>query len=241
MCLNSGGCETTLLSRSVKAGLGRMGLAAAPVKRKQSRRAMMPGSEDHGPPAPPSGKPRLIDQVRDRIRVLHYSRRTEKTYVFWIRYFILYMGKRHPASMGAREVSDFLSFLASERKVAAATQNQALSALLFLYKQILGVNLPWMDDMIRAKLPVRLPTVLTEDEARRLLAQLQGGAWLMTSLLYGAGLRQAECLALRVKDVDFAYRQLFIHDAKGGKDRVTMLPESAVQPLQAHLGRGRAP
>src|SRR5258708_1278539 len=126
-------------------------------------------------PTPTSGKPRLIDQVRRKIRLLHYSPRTEKTYVFWIRYFILHMDKRHPDAMGAREVSDFLSYLATERKVAAATQNQALSALLFLYKQVLGVNLPWMDDMVRAKRPVRLPTVLTEAEARRLLAQLQGG------------------------------------------------------------------
>lgn len=185
------------------------------------------------------GKPRLLDQVRLKIRMLHYSRRTEKTYVFWIRCFILHMGKRHPARMGAREVSDFLSWLATERNVAASTQNQALSSLLFLYKQVLGIDLPWMDDMIRAKRPVRLPTVLTEDETRRLLGQMQGFAWMMASLLYGAGLRQAECLNLRVKDVDFAYRQLFIRDAKGGKDRVTVLPEAVVQPLQAHLGRVR--
>ena len=184
-------------------------------------------------------RPRLLDQVRGKIRLNHYSRATEKTYVYWIRFFILHMGKRHPASMGAREVSDFLSWLATERKVAAATQNQALSALLFLYKQVLGINLPWLDDMVRAKRPVRLPTVLTEEETSRLLAQLKGGAWLMAGLLYGAGLRQAECLKLRVKDIDFAYRQIFVRDGKGGKDRVTMLPEAVVQPLQAHLGRVR--
>lgn len=178
----------------------------------------------------------MIDQVRRRIRLNHYSRQTEKTYVVWIRYFILHMGKRHPGEMGAREVSEFLSYLATERNVAAATQNQALSALLFLYKQVLNIDLPWMDDMVRAKRPVRLPSVLTENEAQRLLAQLHGVNWLMASLLYGAGLRQAECLKLRVKEIDFAYRQLFIRDSKGNKDRVTMLPEAVVQPLQKHLG-----
>ncbi len=173
------------------------------------------------------------------MRMNHYSLRTEKAYVYWIRYFIVRNDKRHPADMGAPEVAEFLSWLATDRNVAASTQNQALSSLLFLYKHVLHVNLPWLDDMVRAKRPVRLPTVLTEDEATRLLSHLQGGAWMMASLLYGAGLRQAECLKLRVKDVDFAYRQLFIRDAKGGKDRVTMLPEAVVQPLQAHLGRVR--
>ena len=141
--------------------------------------------------------------------------------------------------MGGPEVSDFLSYLATERNVAASTQNQALSALLFLYTKVLGIELPWMDDMVRAKRPVRLPTVLNETEVRALLLQLRGTAWIMVSLLYGAGLRQFECLKLRVKDIDFAYRQLFVRDAKGGKDRVTMLPESLVQPLQAHLGKVR--
>jgi integron integrase len=142
--------------------------------------------------------------------------------------------------MGAREVEAFLSWLATERNVAAATQNQALSALLFLYKQVLGQDLPWFTDMVRAKRPVRRPVVLTVSETRRLLANLTGGKWLMASLLYGAGLRQIECLTLRVKDVDFAYRQITVRDGKGGKDRVTMLPEQVVQPLQAHLGRVRA-
>jgi integron integrase len=142
--------------------------------------------------------------------------------------------------MGAREVEDFLSWLATERNVAAATQNQALSALVFLYKQVLGKDLPWFKSMVRAKRPVRLPVVLTMAETQRLLAQLQGVKWLMASLLYGAGLRQTECLMLRVKDVDFAYRQITVRDGKGGKDRATMLPEQVVQPLQAHLGRVRA-
>jgi len=185
-------------------------------------------------------KPRLRDVFREAIRRRNYSRRTEDTYWFWIRWFIFHHRKRHPAEMGAREVEAFLSWLATERNVAAATQNQALSALLFLYKQVLGQDLPWFTDMVRAKRPVRRPVVLTVSETQRLLANLTGVKWLMASLLYGAGLRQIECLTLRVKDVDFAYRQITIRDGKGGKDRVTMLPEQVVQPLQAHLGRVRA-
>jgi integron integrase len=142
--------------------------------------------------------------------------------------------------MGAAEVEAFLSWLATERNVAAATQNQALSALLFLYKELLGQNLPWMKDLIRSKRPVRMPVVLSRAEVGRLLLAMHGSKWLMASLLYGAGLRQIECLQVRVKDVDFAYRQILVRDAKGGKDRVTMLPEQTVQPLQEHLGRVRA-
>lgn len=187
--------------------------------------------------APPA--PRLIDRVRAAIRSRHYSRRTEKAYWFWIRYFILHNNKRHPAEMGAAEVTAFLSWLATERNVAAATQNQALAALLFLYKAVLERDLPWFDDLVRAKRPVRLPVVLSEAEVRKLLEQLDGVTWMMAGLLYGAGLRLQECLMLRVKDVDFAYRQVLVRDGKGGKDRVTMLPEGAVQPLQAHLGKVR--
>jgi integron integrase len=174
------------------------------------------------------------------MRRRNYSRRTEKSYWFWIRWFIFHHGKRHPSDMGAAEVEAFLTWLATERNVAAATQNQALSALLFLYKHVFGQDLPWFTNMVRSKRPVRKPVVLTLGEAQRLLAQLQGVKWLMASLLYGAGLRQIECLTLRVKDVDFAYRQITVREGKGGKDRVTMLPEQLVQPLQAHLGRVRA-
>ena len=163
----------------------------------------------------------------------------EQTFWYWIRYFILRNGKRHPAELGAAEVTAFLSWLATERDVAAATQNQALSALLFLYKRVLGNELPWLGSITRAKKAVRLPVVLTEAEVRRLLANLHGVKWLMASLLLGAGLRQNECLMLRVKDVDFAYRQILVCDGKGGKDRVTPLPEAAVQPMQGHLGRVR--
>jgi integron integrase len=184
-------------------------------------------------------QPRLRDRVRAEIRKRGYSRRTEKSYWFWIRQFIFHNGTRHPAELGAREVEGFLSWLATERDVAAATQNQALAALLFLYKHVLGQDLPWFSGMVRAKRPVRAPVVLTQAEVSRLLEHLHGVKWLMGSLLYGAGLRQIECLALRVKDVDFAYRQITVREGKGGKDRVTMLPEQVVQPLQAHLGRVR--
>ncbi|HKB72752.1 MAG TPA: integron integrase [Burkholderiales bacterium] len=187
-----------------------------------------------------SKEPRLRDRLHQAISVRFYSRRTEQTYWYWIRYFIRFHGMRHPSDMGAAEVTAFLNWLAAERNVAAATQNQALNALLFLYKHVLDRELPWFDGLVRAKRPVRLPVVLSEAEVRRLLAQLDGFKWLMASLLYGAGLRLQECLMLRVKDVDFAYRQIVVRDGKGGKDRVTVLPENVVQPLQAHLGKVRS-
>jgi integron integrase len=196
-------------------------------------------SPAQGAAAPDKGSKRLVDRVREAIRARHYSRRTEQAYWHWIRRFILFHGKRHPATMGAAEVTAFLSWLASERKVAAATQGQALSALLFLYGEVLGEKLPWLDELVRAQRPVRLPAVLTQAEVRRLLDELHGSLALMAALLYGAGLRQIECLSLRVKDVDFAYRQILVRDGKGAKDRVTMLPASLVQPLQRHLGRVR--
>ena len=182
---------------------------------------------------------RLIDVFRNAIRTRHYSRQTEKTYWYWIRYFIHFNRKRHPAQMGAEEVTAFLSYLATARRVAAATQNQALAALLFLYKIVLEVQLPWLDGIVRAQRPVRIPTVLSEAEVRRIMDHVEGTAKLMVGLLYGAGLRQAECLSLRVKDVDFAYRQILVRNGKGGKDRVTILPENLIAPLQAHLGKVR--
>ena len=188
---------------------------------------------------PDNGEKRLIERFREAMRARHYSRRTEQAYWHWVRRFIFFSGKRHPRELGADQVSAFLSWLATRRNVAAATQNQALSALLFLYKEVLGQDLPWLAAMVRAQRPVRLPTVLTEAEVRRLLANVEGTAALMVGLLYGAGLRQIECLSLRVKDVDFAYRQILVRDGKGGKDRVTMLPENLVQPMQAHLGKLR--
>lgn len=188
----------------------------------------------------PGQKPRLLDQVRAAIGVLHYSRRTEQAYVHWIKRFIFFHGKRHPAEMGEVEIRAFLSHLAVERQVAASTQNQALSALLFLYKAVLRRELTWIDGIERAKRPVYLPTVLTPAEAHAVLAQLEGTKRLMASLLYGAGLRLLECLRLRVKDVAFDYRQILVRDGKGAKDRVTVLPESAIEPLRLHLLRVKA-
>jgi integron integrase len=188
---------------------------------------------------PHGRQPRLLDQVHAAIRQLHYSRRTEESYVHWIRRFIYWSGKRHPATLGEPEVTAFLSHLATDRNVAAATQNQALAALLFLYKQVLGRELGWFDDLVRAKRPVRMPVVLARGEVAALLAQLRGTHWLMASLLYGSGLRLMECLRLRVKDVDFAYRQILVRDGKGGKDRVTMLPEALIQRLHEQLGEAK--
>jgi integron integrase len=194
-----------------------------------------PATAPH-PHAPPAG-PRLMEQVRAAIRTRHYSYRTEEAYVHWIKRFIHFHGIRHPRELGEREVTAFLNHLAGERGVAAATQNQALSALVFLYKEVLGQPLDWLDGLVRAKRPARVPTVLTVAEVQRLLAALDGAKWLMASLLYGAGLRLRECLKLRVKDVDFDYRQIVVRDGKGQKDRVTMLPATVVEPLRAHLAR----
>lgn len=188
---------------------------------------------------PESPSPRLLDLVRAAIARRHYSYRTEQQYVHWIKRFIYFSGKRHPRDLGAPEVTAFLNHLAQERDVAAATQNQALSALLFLYREVLGQPLPWLDSLERAKRPARLPTVLTQGEVQRILLQLHGTRWVMASLLYGAGLRLTECLQLRVKDVDFEYRQLTVRDGKGAKDRVTMLPTAAVEPLKRQLEHAR--
>jgi integrase len=175
-------------------------------------------------PAPDPRKPKLLDRVREVIRLKHYSLRTEKTYLDWIKRFIIFHGKRHPAEMGAKEVREFLSDLATAHKVAASTQNQAFSALLFLYKEVLKQELPWIENIQRAKRPAKLPVVFTPIEARATLAKMRGTARLMAQLLYGCGLRLNECARLRVKDVDFGYLQITIRDAKGGRDRVTMLP-----------------
>lgn len=187
----------------------------------------------------PARAPRLLDQVRGRIRRLGMSLRTEEAYVGWIRRFILANGKRHPIEMGAREVEAFLTRLATHGHVAASTQNQALSALLFLYREVLQQNLPWLENVRRAKRPKRLPVVLSRDEVMRLLDEMEGVNWLMASLLYGAGLRLMECLRLRVKDVDFARREITVRQGKGGKDRRTMLPAMSVEALQGQLAQTR--
>src|SRR5690242_3468337 len=168
----------------------------------------------------PSPRPRLVDSVREAVRVRHYSPRTEEAYVMWIRRFIRFHGTRHPRELGAADVSRFLSHLALERRVSASTQNQALSALLFLYRDVLGDPLPWVDGVVRAKVPARVPTVLTRDEVRAVLAELPERERLIAMLLYGAGLRLLECLTLRVKDLDFGVSQIVVHGGKGDKDRV---------------------
>jgi integrase len=183
--------------------------------------------------------PRLLDQVRTQVRVRHYSYRTEVTYVGWIRRFILFHGKRHPRLLGKGDIERFLSDLAVRRRVSASTQSQALAAVLFLYKQVLKIELPWLDEVVRASKPRHLPVVLTAAEAQAVIAQLSGELWLIGSLLYGSGLRVLEALRLRVKDIDFDYSQIRVRDGKGAKDRVTVLPESLVRPLQVHLQRVR--
>ena len=182
-------------------------------------------------------KPRLLDEVRDRLRLKHYSLRTERAYVDWIKRYILFHDKLHPRDLGARHVEAFLTDLAVGRKVSASTQNQALAALLFLYKEVLGIELPWLDDIVRAKKPQRLPVVLTVVEVQRLLARLDGSHGLMARMLYGTGMRLMECVRLRVKDVNFERNEIIVRDGKGGKDRVTMLPASLVEPLREHLKR----
>lgn len=184
-------------------------------------------------------KPRLLNEVRDRLRLKHYSLRTERAYVDWIKRYIWFHDKKHPLDLGARHVEAFLTDLAVGRKVSASTQNQALAALLFLYKQVLGTDLPWLDDIVRAKKPQRLPVVLTVAEVQRLLARLEGSHGLMARMLYGTGMRLMECVRLRVKDVNFEQNEIIVRDGKGGKDRVTMLPTSLVEPLREHLKRVR--
>lgn len=187
-----------------------------------------------------SQPPKLLDRVRERIRLKHYSIRTEDAYVQWIKRFIIHHGKRHPAEMGAAEVEAFLTHLAVEGQVSASTQNQARSALLFLYKEVLGVELPWLDNVEQAKKPKRLPVVLTEEEVRALLSELSGVPWLVAVLLYGSGLRLMEALRLRVQDVEFKRREIVVREGKGFKDRVTMLPEMAARPLALHLEKVRS-
>lgn len=184
--------------------------------------------------------PKLLDQVRSLVRLRHYSRRTEQAYVFWIKRFIRFHGLRHPARLGHEEVTAFLSHLATWEGVAAATQNQALSALLFLYRDVLKLALPELTQLERAPRSRHVPVVFSPEEARRVLAHLVGTSWLMASLLYGSGLRLTECCTLRVKDLDFAYRQITVRDGKGGKDRATLLPRPLVGPLGRHLLRVRA-
>jgi integron integrase len=186
------------------------------------------------PQQPPQGK-KLLDQVRDTLRTKHYSNRTEDTYVEWIRRFILFHGKRHPKDMGAPEIETFITQLAVERRVAVSTQNQALSAILFLYRQVLKKEIETPPALARPGRPKRLPTVLTPAEAARVIAQMKGVTKIMAKLLYGSGLRLMECVRLRVKDIDFDHRQVIVRDGKGENDRSTVLPESLIAELKVHL------
>ncbi len=201
----------------------------------------MHSSHSEDPPVTGGGhdRTRLLDKVRERMRRLGMAIRSEEAYLGWIRRFIVANGKRHPKEMGSAEVEAFLTGLAVQGKVAASTQNQALAALLFLYREVLGIELPWMDDIRRAKRPLRLPVVLDRAQTAALLAEMDGVTALMASLLYGAGLRLMECLRLRVQDVDFARREITVRQGKGGKDRRTMLPGSVVDGLLVQLAQAK--
>jgi integron integrase len=187
-------------------------------------------------PDPPK---KLLDRVRDSMRLKHYSLHTEKTYIQWIKRFILFHRKRHPKEMGTAEIEQFLTHLAVNRNVAASTQNLALNAIVYLYHQILDINIGELENVVRAKRPQRLPVVFTRDEVKTIMAHMKGNHWLMAQLLYGSGLRLMECVRLRVKDIDFAYQQIVVRDGKGQKDRVTILPSSVIPALQAQMEKVR--
>ena len=191
------------------------------------------------PGMPPLRSARLLDQVRERVRYLHYSLSTEKVYLYWVRFFIRWHGLKHPRDMGAPEVEAFLTMLATQRRVASSTHNQALSALLFLYREVLGLQLPWMDGIKRPGYTKRIPSVLTKDEVAGIFAHLQKDNFLVARLLYGTGMRLMEGLRLRVKDVDFDRQAIVIRQAKGNKDRVVMLPTSLVPELRAQMLHAR--
>lgn len=192
------------------------------------------------PPSPPPAAPKLLDRLRADLRTRHYSIRTEQAYVDWVRRFVLLHHKRHPVGMGAAEVAAFFTHLAVDRQVSASTQNQAKLAILYLYKSVLNIDLPWLDEVVQAEAPRRLPVVLTPTEVRELLLHMQGTTGLMAQLLYGTGMRVMEVLRLRVKDVEFARREIVVREGKGNKDRVTVLPENLMRPLQAQLDHARA-
>jgi integron integrase len=212
---------------------GREALLRAPVAARSDEHSLKK-AHAAGVPAP---KPRLLDRLREALRSRHYSRRTEQTYCQWVKRFIFFHNVRHPKEMAEPENNAFLTHLAVKDRVSASTQNQALSALLFLYRHVLDREIGDLGEVIRARKPRRLPVVMTREETKAVLGHLQGDKWLMASLLYGAGLRLMECLRLRVQDVDFARNEITVRDGKGSQDRITMLPESLVAPLRKHLGK----
>jgi integron integrase len=186
------------------------------------------------------GKPKLLDHLCQALRARHYSRRTEQTYCHWVKRFVYFHNVRHPAEMAEPEINAFLTHLAVEEHVSASTQNQALSARLFLYRHVLGREIGALGEVIRARKPRRLPVVMSRDEVKAVLVQLKGDKWLMASLMYGAGLRLMECLRLRIQDIDFERNEILVRDGKGARDRITMLPESLKAPLQDHLKKVKA-
>lgn len=207
-----------------------------PLPGSQAGGRVIPGSLTEPESAYSAGNgPRLLDQLRDRLRVKHYSIRTEWAYVEWVKRFIRFHGRRHPRDLGAPEVEAFLTHLAVNRLLAASSQNQAKSAILFLYREVLGIELPWLDGVVAAKTPRRLPVVLTELEVEAVLARMRGTPRLVARLLYGSGLRLLEAMRLRVKDLDFGRHEILVRDGKGAKDRVTMLPLDVVPDLELHL------
>ncbi|MDE2402809.1 MAG: integron integrase [Burkholderiales bacterium] len=201
------------------------------------RFAKQPGNSTA--PLPPLKATRLLDQVRERVRYLHYSIRTEDAYVYWVHGFIMFHGRKHPRDLGAAEVEAYLSHLANERRVAASTHKQALSALLFLYQQVLGQEIPWLKEIGRPKSERRLPVVLSAPEVARVLGALPPQFRLIGQLLYGTGMRLMEGLRLRVKDIDFEHHTIVVREGKGGKDRAVMLPDRLTQPLREQLQRAR--
>ncbi len=225
-------------------------LSVVPRDERQSQARLTSSPSSHTPPPTGFGnitvrssemqKPKLLDHVRHILRFRHYSYQTEKTYIHWIKRFIFFHNKRHPREMGKEEVEQFLTSLAVDRHVSAATQNQALHALLFLYREVLAQELGWLNDIVPAKRPQRLPTVLTQKEVRTLLGAVHGVPWLIANLLYGAGLRLTEGLRLRVKDIDCTANHIVVREGKGDKDRITMLPTVVKEPLTAHLVQVRA-
>lgn len=193
-----------------------------------------------GTPARVSLKPKLMDQMREALRSRHYSHRTEEAYCHWVKRFIYFHHVRHPAEMGEAEINAFLTHLAVVGRVSASTQNQALAAILFLYRHVIGREVGTLDEVVRARKPVRLPVVMTREEVRAVLGQLSGDKWLMASFMYGSGLRLMECIRLRVQDLDFQRGEVLVRDGKGGNDRVTMLPESLEASTKEHLVKVRA-
>jgi integron integrase len=199
-----------------------------------------PNGQYPGPAAFSAQPPKLLDRLREALRSRHYSRRTEQTYCHWVKRFIYFHNLRHPAQMAEPEINAYLTHLAVKEKVSASTQNQALSALLFLYRHVLDREIGDLGEVIRTRKSCHIPVVMTREEVKAVLAQLAGDKWLMASLMYGAGLRLMECLRLRVQDIDFALNEILIRDGKGAKDRITILPESLKTPLQDHLKKVKA-